>query len=69
MIRYSKSENEVINTTLKELIRRHQAMIKLSQQMVDLYMEHIFAHFVSAALVLCSVSVNLLLVSDIVFSK
>lgn len=66
MIQYSKSENETINKKLMELIRRHQETILMNTHMVELFFVNIFSHFVSAALVLCCVSVNLLLVSDMV---
>lgn len=63
VIQYSKEENEILNKKLKVLIRRHQEAIKMNEHMVELFLVNIFSHFVSAALVLCCVSVNLLLVS------
>lgn len=62
-VQYSKSENEEVNKKLMELIRRHQETIQMNTHMVELFMINVFSHFVSAALTLCCVSVNLLLVS------
>ncbi|XP_037040252.1 odorant receptor 10a-like [Bradysia coprophila] len=61
ILQYSKAENQELNQKLKVLIRRHQDTIQMNDDMVNLFLVNIFSHFVSAALVLCCVSVNLLL--------
>lgn len=62
-MKYSAAENDELNKSLTALIHRHQEVIELSESMVKLFKINIFWHFVSAALVICCVSVNFLLVS------
>lgn len=59
---FSEPKNQELRQKLIKLIRRQVTAMDITDQLVDIYTVIIFAHFLSAAIIICFASIMVLMV-------
>ncbi|GAB0092855.1 Odorant receptor [Sergentomyia squamirostris] len=62
---FTKEQNDLIYRHLRSCVRRQIDTIKLCEDMVDIFKPNVLLHFISAAIVLCLSSINIILSSGL----
>lgn len=61
---FTEHKNQEFRLKLIKLIRRQVTAMNITEQLVEVYTVIIFAHFLSAAIIICFASIMILMVSE-----